>query len=49
MTTLRWKVIVWVSALVVIVSLLGLPGCKKTSTTQKKTTTSQKDPTKGME
>jgi hypothetical protein len=37
MTTLRRKVIVWVSAIVVTLALLGLPGCKKDSGTAGKT------------
>ena len=47
MTTLRRKVIVWVSALVVMVALLGLPGCKDSGT--EKAPTPAKNPTKGME
>jgi len=42
-------VIVWVSALVVMVALLGLPGCKKDTAADKKAPTPAKNPTKGME
>ncbi len=46
MTTLRQKVLVVVSAIVVTMALLVLPGCKKTET---KKAAPKKDITKGME
>ena len=51
MMTLRRKVIVWVSAIVVTLALLGLPGCKKDNGAVKKEAPkkTQKAPTKGMD
>jgi hypothetical protein len=46
MTTLRQKVLVVVSAIVVTLALLVLPGCKKDTT---KAPAPKKDITKGME
>jgi uncharacterized lipoprotein YajG len=42
MITLRRKVIVWVSAIVVTLALVVLPGCSKKETTQKTTTKTEK-------
>jgi hypothetical protein len=47
MTTLRQKVLVVVSAIVVTLALIVLPGCKKSTTPTK--TAPKKDITKGME
>jgi len=49
MTTLRQKVLVVVSAIVVTMALIVLPGCKKADTTKKTTKPAGKDVTKGME
>jgi hypothetical protein len=51
MTTLRRKMLVVVSAIVVTLAFVVLPGCKKTGTTstQKTKTPAGKDVTKGME
>jgi len=50
MTTLRQKVLVLVSAIVVTMALLVLPGCKKPAdTTKKPAAPAGKDVTKGME
>ena len=53
MTTLRQKVLVAVSAIVITLAFVVLPGCAKketTSTTKKTTTTTtKKAPTSGME
>jgi hypothetical protein len=49
MTSLRRKVLVLVSAVVVTLALVVLPGCGSKSPTPKKTTTTKKDVTKGME
>ncbi len=46
MTTLRQKVLVVVSAIVVTLALIVLPGCAKKQPTK---TTPKKDITKGME
>ncbi len=48
MITLRRKVLVLVSAIVVTMALIVLPGCKKSGTTPTKTP-AKKDITKGME
>jgi uncharacterized lipoprotein YehR (DUF1307 family) len=48
MTTLRKKVLVLVSAIVVTLALVVLPGCGKKEGTPKKVTP-KKDITKGME
>jgi hypothetical protein len=47
MTTLRRKVLVLVSAIVVTMALIVLPGCKKDNA--KKAPAPKKDITKGME
>ncbi len=48
MTSLRRKVLVLVSAIVVTMALIVLPGCKKSGTTSTKPAP-KKDITKGME
>jgi hypothetical protein len=50
MTTLRQKVMVLVSALVVTLALLVLPGCKQSSTKEPaKTKSPANDPTKDFD
>lgn len=52
MTSLRQKVLVWVSAIMVTLALVVLPGCGSKKPTPTKTTTktgAKKDATKGME
>jgi hypothetical protein len=50
MTTLRQKVLVWMSAIVVTLALVVLPGCgKKEGPAPKKVEKAKKDITKGME
>jgi hypothetical protein len=50
MTTLRQKVLVVVSAIVITLSFVVLPGCAKKSTETKKTTTTKTEKAiKGME
>jgi hypothetical protein len=51
MTSLRQKVLVLVSAIMVTLALVVLPGCgsKKTPAPAKKTTTGAKDKKPGME
>ena len=49
MTTLRRKVLVLVSAIVVTLALVVLPGCKKDTAKTPAKTPAKKDITKGME